>query len=98
MIEPKTALELKEMIVDYVKYLEDLGIVQRLEGGGLRVVADRMEFGIATNEKGDKGLAIILSSDTTKLQMIFVLDDKTLLSQMSRGIDEILREDRGDVV
>jgi hypothetical protein len=96
-VRVETAQDLRNLIVDYVSYLEKIGVVQKLKGGGLRVIADRFEFGIATNKEGKKGLCLILTSDTTKLQMIFVVDDKALLSQMERGINEILREGRKDV-
>jgi len=98
MMKPKTADELRAAIKGYIDYLESVGIVEKLENGGLRVAADQISFGVATAEDGRKGLVIIMRSTTTKLEMLFVVEEEALLSQIDRAVDEILSTNRVDVV
>ena len=89
--KPKTAEELKSRIKSYVQFLMDIGVLEIAEDGTYRVKADYATFGTATNEKtGEKALMILLRSNTVKLEFLFILEDKELLLNIKRAVEEIL--------
>jgi len=98
MQDSKDILQRIEKVKEYMKYLESIGVIKVFEDGSIQVVAEKMEFGVAEAPDGRKALAIFLQSFMTKLKMMFLLEDREMLAQLSRAIDAVLKNDSKDVV
>ena len=91
--KPKTAEELKDRIKSYISFLREIGVLDLAEDGTYRIKADYATFGTAVNEEtGGKALMILLKSNVTKLEFLFILEDKELMIKMKNEIENVLKE------
>jgi hypothetical protein len=79
----------------FINFLEKSQLIEKTKNG-MRINADTLKFGTATDNE-HKGIVFIISSSLLEIEMIYVVSDQSLISQLGRAIEQILKTDGVEV-